>query len=143
MNPKIKTAIDEDTWILDITCKNKYIFHFLWYFQTWCLLIIILPFIVLPVPVLSYGPELLNPNDIEEGDAVFFLCNVYANPKAYKIIWKHNVSWIFTHAIGFGELKLIFNFIDSFWFCWAALVLLQFSDLVVFKLYSCITFIEK
>lgn len=57
------------------------------------LLIIVFQFIVLPVPVLSYGPELLNPNDIEEGDAVFFLCNVYANPRAYKIIWKHNVSY--------------------------------------------------
>lgn len=30
--------------------------------------------------------------DIEEGDDVYFECNVEANPAAYKIVWKHNVS---------------------------------------------------
>lgn len=34
----------------------------------------------------------LNPEDIEEGDDVYFECKVHANPAAYKVIWKHNVS---------------------------------------------------
>lgn len=34
----------------------------------------------------------LNPDDIEEGDDVYFECKVHANPVAYKVIWKHNVS---------------------------------------------------
>lgn len=37
----------------------------------------------------------MNPDDIEEGDDVYFECKVDANPKAYKVIWKHNVSDIF------------------------------------------------
>jgi len=34
----------------------------------------------------------LNPEDIEEGDDVYFECKVHANPAAYKVVWKHNVS---------------------------------------------------
>lgn len=34
----------------------------------------------------------MNPDDIEEGDDVYFECKVHANPNAYKVIWKHNVS---------------------------------------------------
>ena len=34
----------------------------------------------------------LNPDDIEEGDDVYFECKVHANPWAYKVVWKHNVS---------------------------------------------------
>ncbi|XP_050679951.1 nephrin-like isoform X2 [Leptidea sinapis] len=32
----------------------------------------------------------MNPNDIEEGDDVYFGCDVDANPPAYKVIWEHN-----------------------------------------------------
>ncbi|XP_030763465.1 LOW QUALITY PROTEIN: nephrin-like [Sitophilus oryzae] len=32
----------------------------------------------------------LNPDDIEEGDDVYFECQVDANPSAYKVVWKHN-----------------------------------------------------
>lgn len=36
----------------------------------------------------------MNPDDIEEGDDVYFECKVRANPGAYKVVWKHNVSKI-------------------------------------------------
>ncbi|XP_038213680.1 nephrin-like isoform X2 [Zerene cesonia] len=32
----------------------------------------------------------MNPNDIEEGDDVYFGCEVDANPPAYKVVWEHN-----------------------------------------------------
>lgn len=34
----------------------------------------------------------MNPVDIEEGDDVYFECKIDANPTAYKVVWKHNVS---------------------------------------------------
>lgn len=46
---------------------------------------------VVPTLVLDLGSN-LNPEDIEEGDDVYFECKVHANPAAYKVIWKHNVS---------------------------------------------------
>lgn len=46
---------------------------------------------VLPTIQLELGSN-LNPEDIEEGDDVYFECKVQANPAAYKVIWKHNVS---------------------------------------------------
>lgn len=45
----------------------------------------------MPVVTLKIGPN-LNPDDIKEGDDVYFECNVKANPKAYKLSWFHNVS---------------------------------------------------
>ena len=35
---------------------------------------------------------MINPTDLEEGDDVYFECNVKANPPAYKLTWWHNVS---------------------------------------------------
>ena len=32
------------------------------------------------------------PEDLEEGDDVYFSCSISANPPAYKITWWHNVS---------------------------------------------------
>ncbi|KPJ21625.1 Peroxidasin-like [Papilio machaon] len=32
----------------------------------------------------------LNPNDIKEGDDVYFECNIRANPKEHRISWYHN-----------------------------------------------------
>ena len=37
------------------------------------------------------GPN-LNPNDIKEGDDVYFECHIHANPRPYKMSWFHNVS---------------------------------------------------
>lgn len=34
----------------------------------------------------------LNPNDIKEGDDVYFECHIKANPKEHRITWSHNVS---------------------------------------------------
>ena len=39
---------------------------------------------------LKLGPS-MNPDDIEEGDDVYFECDIKANPAAYKVVWKHNV----------------------------------------------------
>ncbi|XP_017787321.1 PREDICTED: synaptogenesis protein syg-2 isoform X2 [Nicrophorus vespilloides] len=43
----------------------------------------------IPILHLSLGSN-LNPDDIEEGDDVYFECKVNANPWAYKVLWKHN-----------------------------------------------------
>lgn len=44
-----------------------------------------------PVATMQLGAK-MNPNDIEEGDDVYFSCEVDANPPAYKVVWEHNVS---------------------------------------------------
>lgn len=48
-------------------------------------------FSVVPILHLELGTN-MNPDDIEEGDDVYFECKVRANPWAYKVVWKHNVS---------------------------------------------------
>ncbi|XP_018322838.1 titin isoform X2 [Agrilus planipennis] len=47
----------------------------------------------MPVVTLKMGSS-LNPEDIKEGDDVYFECNVRANPKAYKLSWFHDVTEI-------------------------------------------------
>ncbi|RVE52251.1 hypothetical protein evm_003041 [Chilo suppressalis] len=42
-----------------------------------------------PVATITLGSK-MNPNDIEEGDDVYFECTVDANPPAYKVVWEHN-----------------------------------------------------
>ncbi|CAG9563466.1 unnamed protein product [Danaus chrysippus] len=42
-----------------------------------------------PIVELQLGSN-LNPNDIEEGDDVYFECIVRANPPSYKVVWEHN-----------------------------------------------------
>ena len=42
---------------------------------------------------------MINPTDLEEGDDVYFECNVKANPPAYKLTWWHNVSTFISIAI--------------------------------------------
>lgn len=48
-------------------------------------------FVDVPVVSLKMGSN-LNPEDIKEGDDVYFECNIRANPKAYKLSWYHDVS---------------------------------------------------
>ncbi|GLH02171.1 Uncharacterized protein GBIM_08210 [Gryllus bimaculatus] len=43
----------------------------------------------MPVVTLKMGSS-LNPDDIKEGDDVYFECNIRANPKTYKLAWFHN-----------------------------------------------------
>ncbi|CAH2063137.1 unnamed protein product, partial [Iphiclides podalirius] len=43
----------------------------------------------IPVAEMHLGSK-MNPNDIEEGDDVYFGCEVDANPPAYKVVWEHN-----------------------------------------------------
>lgn len=45
----------------------------------------------MPVVTLRMGPS-LNPDDIKEGDGVYFECTVRSNPKPYKMAWYHDVS---------------------------------------------------
>ncbi|XP_012545535.1 neural cell adhesion molecule 2 isoform X2 [Bombyx mori] len=42
-----------------------------------------------PVLTMALGST-LNPNDIKEGDDVYFECNIKANPKEHRITWYHN-----------------------------------------------------
>lgn len=44
-----------------------------------------------PVVSLKIGST-LNAGDIKEGDDVYFDCKIRSNPKAYKLLWYHNVS---------------------------------------------------
>lgn len=44
-----------------------------------------------PQVILQLGST-LKPDDIKEGDDVYFECNIRANPKEHKITWFHNVS---------------------------------------------------
>ncbi|KAE8752474.1 hypothetical protein FOCC_FOCC000596 [Frankliniella occidentalis] len=71
-NPSIPDSALEDRWRLDVQYP--------------------------PVVTLRMGAS-LNPNDIKEGDDVYFECNIRANPKAYRLAWfhagrelQHNVS---------------------------------------------------
>lgn len=45
----------------------------------------------MPVVTLKMGSS-LNPDDIKEGDDVYFECLIQSNPKFYKLSWYHNVS---------------------------------------------------
>lgn len=61
--------------------------YFLFFFNTPCYVF------VTDVPILKLALGInMNPADIEEGDDVYFECKIDANPPAYKVIWKHNVS---------------------------------------------------
>ncbi|BES90007.1 nephrosis 1, congenital, Finnish type (nephrin) [Nesidiocoris tenuis] len=62
-NPRVARDALEEVWKLDIT--------------------------YVPRIKLELGSN-LNPQDIEEGDDVYFECNIDANPKAYKVVWRHN-----------------------------------------------------
>ncbi|CAK9807697.1 Hmcn1 [Anthophora plagiata] len=59
-NPLIPDSALEDKWRLDVQYE--------------------------PVVTLKMG-ETLNPDDIKEGDDVYFECSVKANPKVYKLAW--------------------------------------------------------
>jgi hypothetical protein len=45
----------------------------------------------MPIVTLKMGSS-LNPDDIKEGDDVYFECLIQSNPKPYKMSWFHNVS---------------------------------------------------
>lgn len=62
----------------------------------------------MPVVTLKMGSN-LNPEDIKDGDDVYFECNIRANPKAYKLSWYHNVStpYYLRYARGFNETPLL------------------------------------
>ena len=62
-------------------CSRVYIF-FLSFFQD------------APVIDLSFGSN-LNPDNIAEGNDVYFECKIKANPEVYKVVWLHDVSCIF------------------------------------------------
>lgn len=44
-----------------------------------------------PKVTLSLGST-LNPDEIKEGDDVYFECHIKANPKENRIAWAHDVS---------------------------------------------------
>lgn len=65
-NPVISGSALEDKWRLDVQYQ--------------------------PVVTLKMG-KTLNPDDIKEGDDVYFECSVRANPKVYKLAWFKDVSF--------------------------------------------------
>ncbi|XP_011350473.1 nephrin isoform X1 [Ooceraea biroi] len=70
-NPQLQRSIVEDTWKLNV--------------------------FFVPILHLQLGSN-MNPDDIEEGDDVYFECKVHANPDAYKVVWKHNGNVIQNNA---------------------------------------------
>ncbi|XP_044599511.1 nephrin isoform X2 [Cotesia glomerata] len=70
-NPKVEGGFEEDTWKLNV--------------------------FFIPIIRLELGSK-MNPDDIEEGDDVYFECKVRANPEAYKVVWKHNGVEIHNNA---------------------------------------------
>ncbi|XP_034941315.1 nephrin-like isoform X2 [Chelonus insularis] len=70
-NQNVEGGFEEDTWKLNV--------------------------FFLPTIRLELGSK-MNPDDIEEGDDVYFECKVRANPEAYKVIWKHNEVEIHNNA---------------------------------------------
>ena len=46
----------------------------------------------LPRVKLNLGST-LDPDNIKEGDDVYFECSINAKPRVYKIVWKFNVSY--------------------------------------------------
>ena len=60
-----------------------------------------------PVIHLTLGRN-VNSEDIEETDDVYFECKINANPSAYKVIWKHNVSG-FRNESKFLDKSLLFS----------------------------------
>ncbi|XP_026318067.1 hemicentin-1 [Hyposmocoma kahamanoa] len=55
-----------------------------------------------PVVDLKMGSN-LNPNEIKEGDDVYFECTVKANPKTHRLVWFHDNNEIF-HNEGSGVI---------------------------------------
>ncbi|XP_063991907.1 synaptogenesis protein syg-2-like isoform X3 [Diachasmimorpha longicaudata] len=70
-NSNVDGGFEEDTWKLNI--------------------------FFVPILKLELGSK-MNPDDIEEGDDVYFECKVRANPEAYKVVWKHNGMVIHNNA---------------------------------------------
>ncbi|XP_046838237.1 synaptogenesis protein syg-2-like isoform X3 [Vespa crabro] len=70
-NNKVHSGVVEDTWKLNV--------------------------FFVPTLQLELGTN-MNPDDIEEGDDVYFECKVHANPWAYKVVWKHNGNVIQNNA---------------------------------------------
>ncbi|XP_022903611.1 neural cell adhesion molecule 2 isoform X2 [Onthophagus taurus] len=75
-NPSIPDSALEDKWRLNV--------HYV------------------PIVTLKMGSS-LNPEDIKEGDDVYFECNIRANPKAYKLSWYHNGNEIH-HNVSVGVI---------------------------------------
>ncbi|KAF5299126.1 hypothetical protein FQR65_LT09484 [Abscondita terminalis] len=75
-NPSIPDSALEDKWRLNV--------HYM------------------PVVMLKMGSS-LNPEDIKEGDDVYFECNIRSNPKAYKLSWFHNGAEIH-HNVSAGVI---------------------------------------
>lgn len=48
----------------------------------------------------------LKPNDIKEGDDVYFDCEVKANPKVYRLVWYHNVSAVSPSSFSLSPFSL-------------------------------------
>lgn len=62
----------------------------------------VLPLPDQPVVTLKMGPT-LNPDDIKEGDDVYFECHIHSNPKPYKMAWYHNVSMSQVDTLGSAQ----------------------------------------
>lgn len=113
-NPVVKGGVEEATIKLNVFCE-----YFPVHLEDAVILVLNiiylmfeLVFLDVPILHLSLGSN-LNPDDIEEGDDVYFECKVNANPWAYKVVWKHNVSYkdVVMHAHVMRKSRLLFDII--------------------------------
>lgn len=73
-----------------------------WPTQTSLVKLFVIHFFADPPQVTLHLGSTLNPDDIKEGDDVYFECNIKANPKQHKITWFHDVSIL---ILGFLVLR--------------------------------------
>ncbi|MPC88931.1 hypothetical protein E2C01_083856 [Portunus trituberculatus] len=51
----------------------------------------------------------LNLSNIEEGDDVYFECSIKANPRVYKVVWRHEVRYRLPLSISISlDVKISF-----------------------------------
>lgn len=89
-----------------LSSKRKYLFEI--YIYGWGFKVVICLWTDMPEAKIHLGAK-MNPNDIEEGDDVYFGCKVDANPPAYKVVWEHNVSNKFLIYISILYKKMSIN----------------------------------
>lgn len=63
----------------------------------------------MPIVTLKMGPS-LNPDDIKEGDGVYFECHIRSNPKPYKMSWFLGVSILFLFFLNLNGYKYLEEF---------------------------------
>ena len=92
-NLQLVTSVLEDTWKLNVQCKDSLsLFRFVELRRNpVAILSLSLSLADVPVVRLELGSK-LQASLIKEGDDVYMECSIRANPWVTRVVWKHNVS---------------------------------------------------